>query len=78
MDGIWNSLDQLRDERALIAHGNWMLVDGEQYVLWHKAMLTYKDDVTAELFDDARFDRYMRKATAIRDMLYKFRMMLKP
>jgi len=38
--------------------------------------LTYKDEVTAELFDELRFERFMTKVTHLCDMLFKFRQML--
>jgi hypothetical protein len=77
-DAIWKSLEQLKDERALIAHGSWFLIDGKPFVLWHKEFLTYKDEVTAELFDERRFERFMTKVTHLYDMLFTFRQMLPP
>ncbi|MGO9005737.1 MAG: hypothetical protein ACLQIQ_14695 [Beijerinckiaceae bacterium] len=75
-DAIWKALEELRTERALIAHGAWMRVDGRWFVLWHKEFLTYKDEVTAELFEKSRFDRFMTKATHLYQMFFKFRRML--
>jgi hypothetical protein len=75
-DAIWTSLEELKDERALIAHGSWFLIDGKPFVLWHKQFLTYKDEVTAELFDERRFERSMTKVIHLYDMPFKFRQML--
>lgn len=74
-DAIWTTVERLRKERLLVAHGVWMLIDGQIFVLSHK-FLESVDEVTAEIFPYDRFEKFMKHAAPIYDMLYKFRQML--
>src|SRR5690349_20658278 len=69
----WDVLDELRQDRNLIAHGVWMMrfggdtpsetataPTGIPMVLWHSKMVESEDFVSAESFDYWRFDRFMQ------------------
>ncbi len=84
----WAALDELRQERNLIAHGVWMMrfggdTPGETavppiglpMVLWHSKMVESEDFVTAESFDYWKFERYTKRATLLLDTFTKFRYM---
>jgi hypothetical protein len=82
----WDALDELRQDRNLIAHGVWMVrfggdtpgetanpPTGVPMVLWHSKMLESEDFVTAESFDYWRFERFMKRAQLLLDTFTKFR-----
>lgn len=84
----WNALEELRQERNLIAHGVWMMQFGGNsvsetttpptglpMVLWHSKMLESEDFVTAESFDYWRFDNFIDRARVLLDTFLKFRSM---
>jgi hypothetical protein len=84
----WAALDELRQERNLIAHGVWMMrfggdtpgetaapPTGVPMVLWHSKMVESEDFVTAESFDYWKFERFMKRAELLLDTFTKFRYM---
>jgi len=84
----WDVLDELRQDRNLIAHGVWMMrfggdtpsetataPTGIPMVLWHSKMVESEDFVTAESFDYWRFDRFMQRAEVLLKTFTDFRYM---
>jgi hypothetical protein len=84
----WDALDELRQERNLIAHGVWTMrfggdsagelaapPTGLPMVLWHSKMLESDDFVTAESFDYSRFDKFMGRARVLLNAFQQFRTM---
>jgi hypothetical protein len=86
IDETWNALDQMRQERNLVAHGVWMMCfggdgpdgrpvppEGLPHVLWHSKMLEEGDYVVAEAFDFWRFDRFMKHAEVLLNTFRQFK-----
>jgi len=84
----WDTLDEMRRERNLIAHGVWMMrfggdsqgetatpPEGIPMVLWHSKMLESVDFVTAECFHFWRFDKFMDCARELLGAFLQFRTM---
>lgn len=84
----WDAVDELRQERNLIAHGVWMMrfggdsadelvapPTGLPMVLWHSKMLESGDFVTAESFHYWRFDKFMDRARVLLNTFLQFRNM---
>jgi hypothetical protein len=84
----WDAIDELRQERNLIAHGVWMMrfggnspgetavpATGVPMVVWHSKMVESEDFVTAECFEFWKFDRFMDRAKVLLDTFTKFRYM---
>jgi hypothetical protein len=82
----WDALDEMRNERNLIAHGVWTMrfggdtpgetavpPEGLPMVLWHSKMLESDNFVTAESFDYWRFDRFMQRASVLLNTFQQFR-----
>lgn len=68
-DTLWRTVDRLTDERHLIAHGSWMIVDDTRpLVVWHK-YLENNDTVIGEYFDYSRFERFMSSAQKLMEMV---------
>jgi hypothetical protein len=61
---LWVTLDELTDERNLIAHGVWMTdATGAVAVVWHSRFLESENFVGAELFPAVRFEQFSQIAT---------------
>jgi hypothetical protein len=74
---IWTSLTRMRRERNLIAHGVWMVTDGEKpMVLWHSKMLESDDYVSFEPFPYHRFEHFATKAAHLLNTFNIYREML--
>jgi hypothetical protein len=74
---IWHSLARMRRERNLIAHGVWMVADGENpMVLWHSKMLESDDYVSFEPFPYHRFEHFWTKAAHLLNTFNIYREML--
>lgn len=84
----WDALDELRQERNLIAHGVWMIrfggnsagelaapPTGLPMALWHSKMLESEDFVTAKSFDYWRLDKFMKRARVLLNTFLQFRAM---
>lgn len=61
-DAIWQALTQITDDRHIIAHGSWMVIDDiRPFVMWHK-LIENDDTFIGEYFDYTRFEMFMKKA----------------
>jgi hypothetical protein len=70
------TFEALAKSRNLIAHGCWLMVDGNRpWVVWHKFI---EDDasVIGEFFEKPRFDDFLKRAEFLYDMCSKFHHML--
>jgi hypothetical protein len=75
-DGLRTSFDVLAKDRNLMAHGCWILIDGDRpWVVWHKFI---EDDasVIGEFFERPRFEKFMKKAEHLLDMCKNYHNML--
>src|SRR5271156_3699151 len=58
----WRAVDRVMNERHIIAHGSWMIVDNTRpFVIWHK-FLENSDTVVGEYFNYHRFAYFMKTA----------------
>jgi len=62
LDATWRAIDRVMNERHIIAHGSWMIVDDVRpFVVWHKFMEN-SDTVIGEYFNYPRFEYFMKTA----------------
>jgi hypothetical protein len=74
-DRIWPALRDLGKE--LIGHRLWMWTnEGRPLVVWHSKFLESPDWVGAEYFDWSRFDRFMKRATVLKNTFAELKLML--
>ena len=74
-DAIWETRERLSEERHIIAHGVWLMVDNEPYVVWHKWIDT-NDGVVSEPFPYKRFDYFIERARVLLKTFTDFRAIL--
>jgi hypothetical protein len=70
-DGLRTTFIELSNDRNLIVHGSWLMVDDRPLVMWHK-FIEDTDGVMGEYYDKGRFEKFMLKANALLDMCRKF------
>jgi hypothetical protein len=75
-DAIWETREGLSEERHIIAHGVWGVVDrNKPYVVWHKWIDT-NEGVVSEAFPYARFDYFIECARALLKTFADFKALL--
>jgi hypothetical protein len=75
-DRIWPTLNQLADERNLIAHGYWLIsAEGRPIVVSHK-FLESDDYVSADFFDYSRFEYFQKRAEHLLNTFQLFKTMI--
>ena len=75
-DGLRKTFGDLSKDRNLIAHGSWLMIDGNRpWVVWHKFI---EDDssVVGEYYEKGRFEDFKKKADYLYDMCGKYHDML--
>ncbi len=75
-EGLRKTFDALSRDRNLIAHGCWLMIDGNRpWVVWHKFI---EDDssVIGEFYERPRFDDFKKKAEYLYEMCGKYHHML--
>ncbi|TAN59442.1 MAG: hypothetical protein EPN20_15100 [Magnetospirillum sp.] len=65
----------LAQDRNLVVHGAWTMVDDKPWVVWHK-FLEDDDSIIGEFFDALRFEKFTKKGQHILAMLRQFHSML--
>jgi hypothetical protein len=75
LDAVKEGFKGLADERNLIVHGAWTMVDDKPWAVWHK-FLEDNDSIIGEFFEQWRFERFMKKGEHILGMLRQFHDML--
>lgn len=71
LDALKEGFTALAQERNLIVHGAWTMVDEKPWVVWHK-FLEDDESIIGEYFEVWRFDKFMTKGEHILDMLRQF------
>jgi hypothetical protein len=72
-DAIWKAVDRVSNERHLIAHGVWVIVDDTRpFVVWHK-FLENNEHVVGEYFDYRRFEYFMKLAQQLLETFTKLK-----
>ncbi|MDQ2742770.1 MAG: hypothetical protein M3Z66_10825 [Chloroflexota bacterium] len=74
-DALKDGFKRLRDERNLIVHGAWTMMDDKPWVVWHK-FLEDDDSIIGELFEQWRFERFMKIGERLLGLLRRFHDML--
>ena len=75
-DAIWETSERLSEERHIIAHGVWVLVDSNKpYVVWHKWIDT-NEGVVSEPFPYERFDYFIERARVLLKTFTDFKALL--
>jgi hypothetical protein len=75
LDALKDGFRSMADERNLIVHGAWTMVDDKPWVVWHK-FLEDDDSIIGEFFEPWRFERFMKKGDHLLGMLRRFHDML--
>jgi len=75
LDALKDGFTALAQERNLIVHGAWTMVDERPWVVWHK-FLQDDDSIIGEFFEPWRFERFTVKGEHMLDMLRRFHDML--
>lgn len=75
LDALKDGFRGLADERNLIVHGAWMMVDDRPWVVWHK-FLEDDESIIGEFFEQRRFEWFMKKGEHILNTLRRFHDML--
>lgn len=75
LDALKVGFRGLADDRNLIVHGAWTMVNDKPWVVWHK-FLADDDSVIGEYFEQPRFEHFMTKANHILKTLRTFHNML--
>jgi hypothetical protein len=70
-DALRETFVNLANDRNLMVHGAWLMVDGRPWVVWHK-FLVDTESVIGEFFDKPRFEAFMKKADILLDTSRKF------
>ncbi len=71
LDALKEGFKGLAEERNLIVHGAWNMMDAKPWVVWHK-FLEDDDSIIGEHFEQWRFERFMVKGQRILGMLRTF------
>ena len=71
LDALKSGFTALAQERNLIVHGAWTMVDDKPWVVWHK-FLKDDDSIIGEYFEAWRFERFTVKGEHILGMLRRF------
>jgi len=75
-DKIWPTLENLADERNLIAHGFWAVGENDRPTVLSHRFLESEDYVTAEFFDYTRFEYFLKRAEHLLNTFRLFKTML--
>ena len=75
LDELKNGFTALAQERNLIVHGAWTMVDEKPWVVWHR-FLEDDDSIIGEYFEAWRFQRFTTKGEHLLGMLRRFHDML--
>jgi hypothetical protein len=75
LDALKDTVRQLADDRNLMVHGAWTMIDDKPWVVWHK-FAEDTDSVIGEYFEPWRFERFMTKSLHLLGMLRQFHKML--
>ena len=70
-DALKDEFKRLADERNLIVHGAWAMVDERPWVVWHK-FIEDTESIVGEWFDQSRFQRSMLTAEHLLNTLRLF------
>ena len=75
LNALKDGFTKLAQERNLIVHGAWTMVDDKPWVVWHK-FIEDDDSIIGEYFEAWRFERFTVKGEHILAMLRRFHDML--
>ncbi len=75
LDALKDGFTTLAQERNLIVHGAWTMVEEKPWVVWHK-FLEDDDSIVGEFFEARRFERFMVKGQHMLAMLRRLHNML--
>jgi hypothetical protein len=75
LDALKDGFTTLAQERNLIVHGAWTMVDDKPWVVWHK-FLEDDDSIIGEFFEAWRFERFAAKGQHMLGMLRQFHNLL--
>jgi hypothetical protein len=75
LDALKDGFTTLAQERNLVVHGAWTMVDDKPWVVWHK-FLEDDDSIIGEFFEASRFERFAITGQHILAMLRRFHDML--
>ena len=75
-DAIWPTLTDLGEERNLIGHGVWLIThEGRPMVVWHARSENHQN-IEAQYFDWARFDRFLELGSAVLKTFAEFKKLI--
>jgi hypothetical protein len=74
-DGLRGGFEALRDDRNLIAHGCWLMVDDKPWVVWHK-FIEDMESIIGQYFEKPRFEAFMKKGDFMWRSMCKYHDML--